>query len=120
MMSPEIIKATQTLICQDFELPNITLNQEDQLQQLREWLAHAIEQMLARNPERLVQLFYRLDVKESKFQKAFLNQTELAPPLALADLVIEREMQKVHTRAWYKAQQQEQARKVDEEDEDWL
>jgi hypothetical protein len=45
---------------------------------------------------------YRLDVSEARFDKA-MNENDLQDiPYSIADLVIEREMQKVRTRIMYK------------------
>jgi hypothetical protein len=69
---------------------------------IREKLAVLIAHLMESNFEKLCQAMYRLDVPESKFDRA-MNENNLPDiPYAIADLVIEREMQKVRTRIMYK------------------
>jgi hypothetical protein len=69
---------------------------------IREKLALVISHLLQNNFERLLQAMYRLDVSESKFHRVLHEEDPQQIPFALADLVIEREMQKVKTRIMYK------------------
>jgi len=69
---------------------------------IRDKLAFLIAHLMQSNFEKLCQAMYRLDVSEARFDKA-MNENELQDiPYAIADLVIEREMQKVKTRMMYK------------------
>lgn len=68
---------------------------------LREWLSGLISHLLERDLNYLLLLLYRLDISEHKAMLALSNQTDLSPPLALADMVIERELQKIQTRLQY-------------------
>ena len=69
---------------------------------IREQLAYVIARLMEDNFERLCQTMYRLDVSEAKFDEAMNLRPLEEIPFALADLVIEREMQKVRTRMLYK------------------
>ncbi|MCK9401409.1 MAG: hypothetical protein M0Q51_15635 [Bacteroidales bacterium] len=69
---------------------------------IREKLAILIEHMMQNNFEKLCQAMYRLDVSESKFHQVMTEQPTEEISSSLADLVIEREMQKVRTRITYK------------------
>ena len=70
--------------------------------EIREKLAVMIAHLMETNFERLCQAMYRLDVPEASFDKA-INENPLEEiPYIVADLVIEREMQKVRTRIMYK------------------
>jgi hypothetical protein len=69
---------------------------------IREQLAHVIARLMQENFERLCQAMYRLDVSEKKFHETMTELPVEQVPYALADLVIEREMQKVRTRLMYK------------------
>ena len=69
---------------------------------IREKLAIIIGHMMQGNFERLCQAMYRLDVSEAKFDR-IMNENPIEElPYAIADLVIEREMQKVRTRVMHK------------------
>lgn len=63
-------------------------------------LARAIQYLIDTDFEKLMHLLYRVDVDEQKVKQAFGLEQDVAHELAL--LVIEREKQKVITRAKYK------------------
>ncbi len=69
---------------------------------IREKLAFVIAHLMEHNFEKLCQAMYRLDVSERKFDEVLTREAPEKIPFSLADLVIEREMQKVRTRIMYK------------------
>jgi hypothetical protein len=69
---------------------------------IRDQLAFVIAKMLENNFERLCQAMYRLDVSEIKFHQVLHEKPSGEIPFSLADLVIERELQKVKTRMMYR------------------
>jgi len=69
---------------------------------VREKLVILIRHMMQDNFERLCQAMYRLDVLEARFDLIMNEKPIEEIPYALADLVIEREMQKVRTRMMHK------------------
>jgi hypothetical protein len=69
---------------------------------IREKLAVIIAHLMETNFEILCQAMYRLDVSEARFDKAMHENDLQDIPYSIADLVIEREMQKVRTRIMYK------------------
>ena len=69
---------------------------------IREKLAILIAHLIQNNFEKLCQAMYRLDVSEVKFDKVMNEKPIEEIPYAVADLVIEREMQKVRTRIMHK------------------
>lgn len=69
---------------------------------IRDKLALLIAHLMQSNFEKLCQAMYRLDVPESRFDRAMNENPVEEIPYAIADLVIEREMQKVRTRIMYK------------------
>jgi hypothetical protein len=71
-------------------------------QAIREQLAFVIARLMEENFERLCQAMYRLDISEVKFDEVLTQKPVEEIPYAIADLVIEREMQKVMTRMMYK------------------
>lgn len=65
--------------------------------EMREALAAALLRLLDRDMNRLMQIFYRVDVSEAKVNQAF--QAPFSDiPLQLADLLIERQLQKLFIR----------------------
>lgn len=69
---------------------------------IRDKLAMLIEHLIQGDFEKLCQAMYRLDVSESKFHQIMTEKPTGEIPSSLADLVIERELQKVRTRIMYK------------------
>jgi hypothetical protein len=95
-----------SLINKDFGDPEermmIPAGSQVERAEIREKLAFMIAHLMQNHFERLCQAMYRLDVSEKKFDK-IMNESALTDiPYAIADLVIEREMQKVRTRIMYK------------------
>lgn len=75
-------------------------------EELRHWLAAKVERMLNSQPEIFFQSLYRLDISERKAMHALYDQNEIAPNYALADLIIERELQKAESREHYRRQKE--------------
>ena len=72
------------------------------LNYLHEKLTLVIEHLLQNNFEKLLNAMYRLDVSEKKFHEVLTGSDVSEVGSKLADLVIEREMQKVKTREMYR------------------
>jgi hypothetical protein len=72
------------------------------LSYLHEKLTLVIEHLLENNFEKLLNAMYRLDVSERKFHEVLTGSNASEVGSKLADLVIEREMQKVKTREMYR------------------
>jgi organic radical activating enzyme len=73
-----------------------------ELNYLHEKLQLVIEHLLQNNFEKLCNAMYRLDVSERKFHEVLTGSDVSEVCSRLADLVIEREMQKVKTREMYR------------------
>ena len=69
---------------------------------IREKLEILIAHLMDHNFEKLLQAMYRLDVSEAKFHEAMTEKPFEEIPSSIADLVIDREMQKVRTRMMHK------------------
>ncbi len=91
------------LLPQDFE--SLTRNQ------LRENLSAYIKELLLTNPDKLANLMYRHDVKQHLFQTGLLMEDVDEQALFMADLVIDRELQKVASRAAYKKEKEEKIKR---------
>ncbi len=76
--------------------PSVILTEED----LHKALTRAIEYLLDKDFEKLMQILYRIDVSETKVKQAFGLEQDVAEQIA--QLIIEREQQKIITRAKYK------------------
>ena len=69
-----------------------------------ERLAERIDQLLAGDLENFMSMMYRLDVAENKIQAALSPDHDEAPGLALARLIIDRQLQRIHTKQIYRQQ----------------
>ncbi|QQS27695.1 MAG: hypothetical protein IPM47_12475 [Sphingobacteriales bacterium] len=114
-MDINLLPETLALVGKDLNLTEDELRQtHENMEQFRIWLANQISYKMETDMEALLQAMYRLDISETKAMQALTNQTEQPPALALADLVIEREIQKINTRRWYKSQQSNQDKQSDD------
>ncbi len=72
------------------------------LSQLKIYLTEKLKDMLDNNFILLVNTLYRIDVNEEKLNELFSNKNRDDIPAVLADLIIERQLQKIHYRKKYK------------------
>ena len=75
-----------------------TLSMED----VRLFLIERISKLLESNIDLLLSALYRIDVYEHKVKHAFATSPTDQLPEILADLIIERQIQKIHIRQSYK------------------
>lgn len=80
-------------------------------EEIKTHLTKYIAELLEYNFEKLCNLIYRHDVSEAKFYQALGNGDIIIQAENIAELVIEREMQKVETRKVYKSHQEEKRKK---------
>ena len=74
---------------------SIDISEVDSLEDLKILIARFCNELLHRNPKKLTQIIYRIDLKEHLVSQALnnLNQTEI--PTDLANLMIHRTQTKV-------------------------
>ncbi|GIV59366.1 hypothetical protein GQ464_006765 [Rhodocaloribacter litoris] len=72
------------------------------LDDVRRFLIERIGFLLDRNPGLLMSILYRIDVAEAKVTRALTDAAPADLPALLADLVIERQLQKLHHRRRYR------------------
>lgn len=95
-------KAIQ-LISYHFDLRKTAFNEN--YEEVRKWLASCLAEMVHLNFEQLLNTLYRLDIAERKVRAVFNNQSKEPMYYALADLIIEREIQKIESRERYRSRQ---------------
>jgi hypothetical protein len=86
------------MIRQHFELVPSSPENKDNLQQVRAVLIDKIDYLLSHDFEKLLWILYRVDVNETKAKEMLVQHSAEKPSEILADLIIEREMQKAITR----------------------
>lgn len=72
------------------------------LEELKDYLTDKLKNLLDNNFNLLVNTLYRIDVNEEKLNELFGSKNRAYLPSALADLIIERQLQKIHFRKKYK------------------
>lgn len=98
-------------ISRDFDKAGITaiINRDefDNLAELKKYLTRKIAELLDTNYERLINILYRIDVNEDKMNELFGSKNRDFIPERLADLIIERQLQKINLRNMYKKDNKE-------------
>jgi hypothetical protein len=94
------IELLQGLVVKDLELQK-PVKTFGGLEELRIWLTTQITLLLDSDMQKLMNILYRIDVSENKVKVAFSDNH---PAKEIADLIIERELQKVETRRKYRNQ----------------
>jgi hypothetical protein len=89
---------TATIISRNFSLPAISSDMED----LHKTLSEAICHMLLHDYQKLLNLLYRIDVNEKKFQEAFKEGSSELVSGKISRLIIERELEKAIYREKYR------------------
>jgi hypothetical protein len=71
-------------------------------QELLSWLTQKIIFLLLHDMEKLLHILYRIDVKESLVKDVFAQHDPKKIAPLLAELILNREIEKVHTRLKYR------------------
>ena len=104
MENKELIKPLIEKLYNDFAIDktNLPVKKDftEELKMIKEFLAKRITEMLTKNEERFYNTLYRIDVSESKVAE-ILSTSKVAPE-DLADLIIERQLQRIRTQILYK------------------
>jgi hypothetical protein len=90
----------EELIAVSKELDLVLLN-EDYLA-ARQIIADKISELLSTNFQKLVSILYRVDVDEAKLRSLLKQNPEIDAGLLIADMLIERQAQKIKSRQEYR------------------
>ena len=72
------------------------------LEDFRKYLIGKLKYLLDEKFDTLVNVLYRIDISEKKLSQLFSGKNKDSIPSNLADLIIERQLQKMHLRKLYK------------------
>lgn len=97
------IETASLLITKDFNLEKDSLPVENSIDDLRNGLEKIIRYLLDKDFERLLLAMYRIDIAENKVKVILSTSEPDKISWELADLIIERELQKVETRRKYRS-----------------
>jgi len=98
--SEENIPLLQQELSKDFNLP-VTNNK----QQLIDALGEGINHLIQADFTRLINILYRIDISEKTLRETLENQADKDAGMLIAELIIERQLQKLKMRALFKTQQ---------------
>lgn len=105
-LNKEEIFSIQKFVSTDFVkndysslVPN---NDYERLEEFRKYLTDKMKDMLDKNYNLLINTLYRIDISENKLAELFSSKNKGTIPEKLADLIIEREIEKVNFRKRYR------------------
>lgn len=105
-LKKEEIFSVQKAVSKDFVKSDFTSlipnNDFERLEEFRKYLTEKLAEMLDSNFNLLVNTLYRIDISENKFSELFSGKDRNNIPEKLADLIIERQIQKIRFRQQYK------------------
>ena len=74
----------------------------ESLEEFRKYLTGKLKLLLDEKFDQLVNILYRIDINEKKLSELFSGQNRDFIPASLADLIIERQLQKIRLRKSYR------------------
>ena len=105
-MEEEGFEILKELINKDLQLDDeyalLTGDDKPDLNDFHRKLSFLVAYLMENDMHRLLNAMYRLDVSEAKFHEAMQSKSKEEAANRVADLVLEREMQKVKTRLHYR------------------
>ena len=105
-LNKEEIFSIQKFVSKDFienDYSSIIPNNDfEKLEEFREYLTEKMKDMLDKNYNLLINTLYRIDISEKKLTELFSSKNKESIPQKLADLIIERQIEKIHFRKRYR------------------
>jgi len=105
-LKKEEIFSIQKFVSNDFVKSDFTSlipnNDFEQLEEFRKYLTEKMQAMLDTDFNLLVNTLYRIDISEKKLSELFSGKDRNNIPEKLADLIIERQIQKLKFRQRYR------------------
>ncbi|MDH5474222.1 MAG: hypothetical protein OEX22_00875 [Cyclobacteriaceae bacterium] len=98
---PDDISQVSSLIKKDFGLDHSELTNLTILDELKQQLTQIVTYLLDKDFQRLLSAMYRIDISERKFKEVLSKDPPSEIAANIAQLIIDRELQKVITRRKY-------------------
>ncbi len=102
MTEQELYPALLEKLDKDFSLAKDSLPVADDLSVIREHLTSKVMELMSRDYNRFLNNLYRIDIEENKVLEVLNLRDKTLVPEKLADLIIERQLQRVKTQRLYK------------------
>ncbi len=74
----------------------------ESLEEFRQYLTEKLKLLLDEKFDTLVNILYRIDISEKKLSQLFSGTNRDSIPSSLADMIIERQLEKIRLRKLYK------------------
>lgn len=105
-LNKDEISSLQKFVSKDFIkndysslIPN---NDFERLEEFKKYLTEKMKDMLDKNYNLLINTLYRIDINEKKLAELFSSKNKESIPEKLADLIIERQIEKINFRKRYR------------------
>jgi hypothetical protein len=102
MDEKELLPPLAEKLQKDFSLENNTLPALESVQIIREHLVKKVTELMGKNFKMFLNSLYRIDIDESKVSEVLNTKDKTTIPEKLADLIIERQIQRVKTQILYR------------------
>lgn len=106
MNNDEILNGLISKLDNDFQISGKNLpagnDFENSLNEIKKYLIEKIIAQMEKNFERFLNTLYRIDLDENKLNDILANQAVSEIPGLIADMIIERQVQRVRTQLLYK------------------
>ncbi|MGQ9799365.1 MAG: hypothetical protein ACUVRG_08730 [Ignavibacterium sp.] len=105
-LNNEDLRSLQKFVSKDFikddESSLIPNNDFEKIEEFREYLVEKLTDLLENNFNSLVNILYRIDISEQKLAELFGGRNRENIPEKLAEMIIERQIQKINFRKQYR------------------
>jgi hypothetical protein len=101
MEEDQLYPALITNLEKDFDFEKQLMPSQNDLTIIRQHLINRVKQLIARDYQRFLNSLYQIDVNEKKVREIIHSKNKTTIPERLADLIIERQLQRVKTQMLY-------------------
>ncbi len=102
MEEQELYSPLLEKLANDYSLEKNLFPAQLNLSLIREHLIKRVSELMAHDFDRFINSLYRIDVNESKVHDILYSKDKTVIPGKLADLIIERQLERIKTQILYK------------------
>ncbi|MGH2575687.1 MAG: hypothetical protein ACRDFC_08330 [Ignavibacteria bacterium] len=102
LLTETLIAVTKDFDIQPLDFELLHLDENALLNEIKKNLTDKIKTFLDNNIEKLLTILYRIDIQEDTIKKIFSEYNKNEIPLVIADIIIERQLDKIKTRQLYR------------------
>jgi Rps23 Pro-64 3,4-dihydroxylase Tpa1-like proline 4-hydroxylase len=102
MDEDQLYPALVTNLEKDFAFEKQLMPAQNDIEIIRQHLINRVKQLMARDYQKFLNSLYQIDVNEKKVREIIHSKNKINIPERLADLIIERQLQRVKTQILYR------------------